>query len=76
MGIKVTTVENKIPNEEEYPRLKKFVSKDFWRIVFFSEPGKGQCVDSADCYDIGTIGAMWSEENYKPFNGTVTLEND
>jgi len=75
MGIKVTINKKEVPEKSEYPCLKR--SKD-GVIVYFNAPREGLVVQGiGELYNKpGTYLTVWYEDNFTPFNGTVTLEND
>jgi len=57
-----------------YPCLKIFNNM----IVFFTDIKTGVCLvnDTETRNYIGRFSNTWGEENFTPFNGTVTLSND
>ena len=45
-------------------------------LVFFTNNEKGTVIRGNSTYEVGHYSASWSLESFKPFNGTITLEND
>jgi hypothetical protein len=61
--------------KEEYPKL---MVSSIGRIVLFTSYKKGVLVDPNEVLtdDIGCYSNCWAMDDFKPFNGTVTLSND
>jgi len=73
MGIKVTINKREEPENPKYPCLK--VSGDI--VVLFTERYTGTVVVGWSCFStIGKYSDTWIEKNFKPLQGSVTLEND
>jgi len=71
--IKSTVVKAEEKKADEYPCLK---ISDFGQIVYFTGPKTGVKLTGGEYYKDGHLLQDWAEYNFKPFNGTVTLENE
>ena len=56
-----------------YPCLKK--SRETNVVVLFTSPKIGTRIYSSDEFLIGNFHQDWSEENFIPFDGEITLSN-
>lgn len=46
-------------------------------IVLFTTKDKGVCLQAVTPYvSVGSYSQAWNEQNFKPFDGFITLEND
>tara|TARA_R110000751_G_scaffold292628_1_gene399978 strand:- start:65 stop:274 length:210 start_codon:yes stop_codon:yes gene_type:complete len=60
--------------ENEYPKLK--INKSLTIIVLFTGNQKGVVVNSlVEDHEVGSTYQKWEENEFKNYNGTVTLEN-
>ena len=59
--------------EDDYPCLKASDGKQF--VVLFIKKKTGIVVSHDKVWPIGHFSSDWGESFFKPFNGTVTLEN-
>lgn len=73
IGIMKVTV-NEESKKKEYPKL--MVGSDIDLIVFMTSYGKGFVVKGNNYNDIGDNCNTWAMDNFKDFNGSVTLQND
>lgn len=56
----------------EYPGLYSHRSG---LVVLMSEPGRGVVIGTDVRYHVGYIGDEWIDEQFVPFEGTITLSN-
>lgn len=66
------TLKGETEKGKEYPFIG--VTNNEKLIVIFSEEGIGIVIGGSD-YGLGHLSDDWSMNNFKPFKGTVTLEN-
>ena len=75
--MKSVVSENPCEKEIEYPCLMK--NTDNGRIVLFVAPKKGTCLTLSETrdisYKIGDFNDSFAMSSYKPFHGSVCLEN-
>ena len=73
MGINATINKREEPESSEYPCLK--ISNGL--VVLFTKQRTGTAIvlDSS-WHKIGRFSDAWIESNFKPFQGSVTLENE
>jgi hypothetical protein len=73
--MKVEIKEKEVKTSIEYPYLGIYEDKSF--IVFFISEKTGYVL-WRNLYgrNVGDFSSVWVENNFTPFNGTITLSND
>ena len=71
MGVKTTKTNQ---DQASYPCLK---ISEIGNIVLFSEPNAGTLLypKPGSTYEVGHHTAGWRSEDFRPYHGTITLEN-
>jgi len=71
--MKVTVNETKAEGEIKYPCL---MISNLKTIVFFAGECEGMVLKTTSTYKMGYLSKSWGMGDFKPFRGTITLEND
>ena len=73
--MKVTINEKPTQEKAEYPCLK--VATDTGRVVLFTSESAGTVVyERISYWGMGHYSDKWYKQDFTPFNGSITLEND
>ena len=74
--MKVTIeVKEEIREVEKFPCLK--ITEDDEVVVLFNSPKEGMVVgDIGGRYTVGHHGIYWDPRGFRPYNGSITLQND
>lgn len=73
----IKTNESKVA-EKVYPYLGQMSSNNTGLLVLFVSPKFGTVLRTGtgwNVYDVGAYRTDWLQENFKPFNGSVTISN-
>ena len=75
--MKVTVTEKENEKEIKFPCLMKSSASGNIVLFYFHEKGTVVSVgDRSTVWKVGEHSSGFSMESFKPFNGTITLQND
>lgn len=75
MKVRINPPDSPCVNDRTYPYIGR-TDRCGRSIVYFTERGKGVCLDSDSASDIGIYFTEWNEFQFYLMPGSVTLENN